>query len=317
MRFNIGVDVGGTTIKSGIVDDLGKILFTDVIDTKVELGFEKIAHNLINSLNNLISKSRISIDDIDVIGIGIPGVADKSGFVHHATNLYWKNVPLSERVRAAFPNKKIFVQNDATIAAVAEKKIGKLKDIDNGLLLTLGTGIGGGIIINGRPFSGAHLIGSEVGHMIIGENNFYDCSCGNNGCFETYCSASAVSKYIIYRLKNGAKSSVMKYVDNIEDVTTKLVFQEFEKKDPLSIEVIDRYIDYFGKGISSLINILDPEIILIGGGLSKSFHLFEDRLNEEVDKRILHKNLGRARICTATLGNNAGIIGGSMLGEFY
>lgn len=317
MNYNIGIDIGGTTIKSGIVNDMGEILFQNVIPTEVDTGFEKIAKRLTSSIKSFVKDSGIDEKNIRSIGIGIPGIADKNGLVINATNLYWKNVPLSDRVREVFPEIKVIVQNDATIAAIAEKKFGGLKGIRNGLILTLGTGIGSGIIINDMPYIGSHGIGSEIGHMIVGEKNFYDCSCGNNGCFETFCSAIAISNYMKKLLKDGEKSSCMDYVDNIEDVTTKLIFQEYEKKDALSIRVVDRFIDYFGKGVASIINVLDPEVILIGGGFSKSFRLIEEKLNDEVDRRILHKNCGRALIKPATLGNDAGIIGASILGEFY
>lgn len=317
MKYNIGVDIGGTTIKSGIVDEGGHILFEDIINTKVQIGFEKIVSNLIKSLHNLVDKSEMMLSNIGTIGLGVPGVADKYGKVHNATNLYWSNVPLGQRISDAFPDQKIYIENDATIAGIAEKKFGGLKGVKNGIILTLGTGIGGGIIIEDKPYTGVHGIGSEVGHMIIGENNFYNCSCGNNGCFETYCSAIAVSNYMKKMLKDGEKSSVLDRVKDIDEVTTKMIFEEYAKGDKLSVKVVDRFIEYFAKGIASLINILDPQVILIGGGLSRSFNLIEEKLDKKVEEKILHKNIGKAEIKVATLGNDAGIIGASMIGSFY
>lgn len=194
--MNIGIDVGGMTIKSGIVDENCNIIETLIISTEVEKGFEKIAQNMVDMINNLVKKAKLTLNDIDTIGVGIPGVADEKGKIYFATNLYWVDVDLGKILRDNFPSQKIYVENDATVACVAEHSFGSIKGVKNAIMLTLGTGVGGGIIINGEKYSGSNGIGSEIGHMVINRgDNFYECSCGNNGCFETYCSALAIIKY--------------------------------------------------------------------------------------------------------------------------
>lgn len=311
--LNIGVDIGGTKVKYGVIDEAGNITAKGSIDTLVENGFEDICARMKVAIKNLIEKENIPAEKIKSIGIGIPGVADKNGLVHNATNLYWKKKPLGEVMGKYFPNYSIFVENDATIAAIAELHLGGLKGVENGLLLTLGTGIGGGIIINGKPYIGHHGIGSEVGHVVIGDGNFYNCSCGNNGCFETFCSAQAIGLYMQKLLKEGEKSSVLEKAGDISKVDSKLIFEEYQKGDALSKKVVDRFTGYLSTGIASLINMLDPQIILIGGGFSKSLNLIIDDLNRQIDEKILHQGLGRAKIEKAKLGNDAGIVGAGML----
>lgn len=314
--YNIGVDIGATAIKFGIVTQNGEILFQDKIYTHVDDGFEKIASRLTAALKNIIEKSEIPLTDIQSIGLGIPGITNAKKLIHNATNLYWKNVPLCDRMSAEFPGIKILADNDANLACIAEKLYGKFKNIDNGVLLTIGTGIGSGVLLNGRIYHGNHNIGAEAGHIIIGENNFYDCSCGNNGCFETYCSTSAVAKYARKLLKDGAQSAIMQKVSQIKQVDSKLVFEYYAQGDELCRKIVARFVTYFAKGLVSLINLLDPELILIGGGFTASLPLIEKELNNKIDSGILHKGLGRAKIEKAAFGNDAGIIGAAMLDNY-
>lgn len=308
----IGIDVGGTTIKSGIVDENGNITNRLVIDTCVEKGFEVISQNLIQMIKDLVKQANLSIDDVETIGLGIPGLSDKDGNVHFATNLYWKNVPLGDKLREAFPNQKIFIENDATVACVGEQSLGSIKGVQNAIMLTLGTGIGGGIIINGNKYSGNLGLGSEIGHMLIGENNFYKCTCGNDGCFETYCSATSVIKYAQKLIDENEETTILNNY-NKEDLTAKDIFDGYTKGDKLCIKVIDRFTDYLSIGIASIINVFAPEYVVIGGGLSNAYELYIDELYEKVKERIIFKDLPFAKIIKATLGNDAGILGAAML----
>jgi possible glucokinase len=311
--MNIGIDVGGMTIKSGIVDENCNIIETLIIPTEVEKGFEKIAQNMVDMINNIVKKAKLTLNDIDTIGVGIPGVADENGKIHFATNLYWADVDLGKILRENFPSQKIYVENDATVACVAEHSFGSIKGVKNAIMLTLGTGVGGGIIINGEKYSGSNGIGSEIGHMVINNgDNFYECSCGNNGCFETYCSALAIIKYAQKLLEDGAYSEKLKDMKK-EDITAKLIFEGYEEKDELCVKVVDRFIDNLSIGIANLINIFAPEFITLGGGVANSYNLYIDELYKKVQEKIIFKKLPFARIVKAQLGNDAGIIGAAML----
>lgn len=311
--MNIGIDVGGMTIKSGIVDENCNIIETLIISTEVEKGFEKIAQNMVDMINNLVKKAKLTLNDIDTIGVGIPGVADEKGKIYFATNLYWVDVDLGKILRDNFPSQKIYVENDATVACVAEHSFGSIKGVKNAIMLTLGTGVGGGIIINGEKYSGSNGIGSEIGHMVINRgDNFYECSCGNNGCFETYCSALAIIKYAQKLVEDGEYSGKLKGIKK-EDITAKLIFEGYEEKDDLCVKVVDRFIDNLSTGIANLINIFAPEFITLGGGVSNSYNLYIDELYKKVQEKIIFKKLPFARIVKAQLGNNAGIIGAAML----
>ena len=218
-------------------------------------------------------------------------------------------------LKNTFPEFDILAENDATVAGLAESRFGSAKNSSSSVLITLGTGVGGGIVINGRPFSGAHGVGSEIGHMIIGEN-FYDCNCGNNGCFETFCSATAIIKYAQKLLseENAPTSAILDMCKgDISKIDAKIVFDAYRQDDQIAKEVIARFKKYLAIGIANIVNTLDPEVVAIGGGLSKSSDIILDGLKEMVREHITYKDEEFADILIATLGNDAGIIGASIL----
>ena len=224
-----------------------------------------------------------------------------------------KNDPLEKRLKEKFTNTRIVVENDANVAALAEYSYGSMKGYDVGVMLTLGTGVGGGIIINGKAFSGAHGIGSELGHIII-DSNFYDCNCGNNGCFETFCSATAIIKYAQKLISEGNESLILKMAGgDIDKIDAKIVFDAYREKDIVAIETIKRFKEYFIKGIVSIIHFIDPEIISIGGGVSNASDILLDNLEEEIQKRVIYNGNGVAKVVIAEFKNDAGILGASAL----
>lgn len=312
--YYIGVDVGGTGMKAGVTDGSGNIIKKAQCRTYVELGYKRIIDDMANLISQVMDLAGLCTQDIRSIGVGIPGVADPRGNVYYATNLKWSNVPLGDMLREHFTGIDIYVQNDATVAALAELHAGSMKGMKSGIMLTLGTGVGGGIIIDQKVFSGAHGIGSEMGHMIIGEN-FYECNCGNNGCLETFCSATAIIKYAQKLISEGRKTSVLDRSNGkAENITAKMVFDSYVQGDELSIEVIERFIKYLGIGIASLVNAFDPEIFCLGGGVARAYDIFRDDLKVQTDKRVIFKNVPYGSIVPAVLGNDAGIVGAAMLG---
>ena len=312
--YSIGVDVGGTGIKIGVVDESGNILYRGNCVTDVTGGFDKIISDIHDVIEDIIAQSNIEKNQIKSIGFGIPGYIDRYGKAN-CVNLNWKKVDFIQQLKESFPQFDVFADNDATVAGLAESKFGSTKDTDTSVVLTLGTGVGGAIIINGRPFSGVHGVGSEIGHMIIGDG-WYKCNCGNEGCFESYCSATAIIKYAQKLLEEGYKSSILAMCENnLSNINAKMIFDAYAQNDEVAILVINRFKSYLAKGIANIVNTLDPGIIAIGGGVSKSEDIILDGLKEMVRGHLVYKEEEFADIVIATLGNDAGIIGAAILGQ--
>lgn len=312
--YNIGVDIGGTSIKMGIVDIEGSIIDKSSFDFGKEEGFDITLEKIKDSIDNLLEKNDISRENIKTIGFGVPSFISKSGRVT-CVNLGWKDIDFVNKLENKFNNIKIYAENDATVAAVAEYRLGSMRNHDVALMLTLGTGVGGGMIINGKCFTGANNMGSEVGHIIIGEN-FYDCNCRSNGCFETFCSATAIIKYARKLIQDGRKSVLTSYVNDLEDLSAKMIFDGYKENDYVCIDVVNRFKKYLAKGIGSLINTIDPSVIAIGGGVSKAGNIMLDNLNEMVRENVLYKDYKFGDIVIAELGNDAGIIGAAFLHSY-
>lgn len=308
--YTIGIDIGGTSIKAGLVDD-GEIISRISKETDRLGGAEKLVEDIDDIVSRIISENRISIEDISTIGIGIPGIVNKKNQVI-CVNLGIKNEVLAPKIKERFPLTEVKVENDANVAALAESRYGSMKGYDTGVMLTLGTGIGGGIIINGKPFSGAHGIGSEIGHIII-STNYFDCNCGNNGCFETFCSATAIIKYAQKLIDEGRETLILSNVNSKEDITAKSVFDAYREGDAVAIKVINRFKEYLAIGIANIINFLDPEVISIGGGISNASDIMLDGLEMLIRKHVIFSKEDIADIVIAKFKNDAGILGASAL----
>ncbi len=311
----VGIDLGGTTVKAGLVDSEGRICIRSSIDTGTGRNYRLIIKDMQNQVEKLIDDYGISMDDIESIGIGAPGLVNgRTGYIIYCPNLFWKSVPLGVIFQQHF-NKPIYMENDATAAGLAESLFGSTKGASDSVLLTIGTGIGSGVIINHKVYSGSHFAGSEIGHMIVGDN-FYTCNCGNNGCLETFVSAAAIIKYVIYRLeRDGINSDIPgKAGGRIENINARMIFDAAKKGDRLGIETVTRMIKYLSIGIINIINILDPEIIAIGGGVSGAGDYLIEWLRAEVGKRFFTSDIKYGEIVPAQLGNEAGILGAAFLG---
>lgn len=312
----VGIDLGGTAIKAGLVDREGRILLQSSIATKVGRDYRLIIEDMKIQIKRLLLDNGSSVNDIESIGIGAPGLMNyKTGHVIYCTNLFWNNIPLGVELQEYF-KKPVYIENDATVAGLAESLFGSTKGVANSVFLTIGTGIGSGIIVNHKVYSGSHFAGSEIGHMIIGEN-FFDCNCGNNGCLETFASATAMIRYAGHRLKqDNIKSVIMdKAAGKAENINGKIIFDAAKEGDSLGIETVDRMIKYLSIGIINLFNILDPEVVAIGGGVSKAGDYLIERLKTEVAKMFFTPNIKYGDIVLAQLGNEAGILGAAFLGN--
>lgn len=309
----IGVDIGGTNVTAGLVSIDGNILFQKTCPTLPSRGWETVIQDIISLIREVIDQAPNNKDVLG-IGIGVPGVADrKTGNVVECVNLGWKNVPLGKTLEKEF-NKPVYIDNDASVAALAEFENGALKGTQNSILITLGTGVGGGFIINGKLLGGTNNIGSEIGHMVIGEN-FYNCNCGKNGCFETFSSATALIKYTRKLMEDTKENTTIRdYIgDNLDKLDAKIIFDCAKAGDKLALSSVNRFADYLVIGITNLINILDPEIISLGGGVSKAGDYLLELINNRIYEKILFKDMAYSKIVIAEHGNDAGIIGSAML----
>lgn len=309
--YNIGIDVGGTSIKAGLVEN-GEITIRANKEVNILTGLDGIIKIIEELVSEILLKKNIEIDNINTIGLGVPGVVNRDGCVT-CVNLNLKNAPIEKMLKSKFSNVNIVVENDANVAAFAEYKYGSMKGYDNAIMLTLGTGVGAGIIINGKLFSGAHGIGSEIGHIIL-DTNYYECNCGNNGCFETFCSATAIIKYAQKLISEGNNSLILESCNNnIENINAKMVFDAYKENDSVAIDVINRFKEYLIRGMISISHFVDPEIISLGGGVSNASDIILDGLEDELKKRVIYSGNGVAKIVIAEFKNDAGILGASAL----
>lgn len=305
------MDLGGTSIKVGLVTESGSIIKKNSGATPVEKGYEGVTNKIIELIHNLMETTEVKKEDIKAVGVGVPGVANEEGFIYFATNLFWKNVPFGEKLQEV-TGMKVYVENDATVAAVAEYTNGATAGTKNSIFFTLGTGLGGGIIINNQVFSGSHGIGTEVGHVIVGDN-FYDCTCGSNGCLETFVSATALIKHCKSLLQDNKESMIYHRVEgDLEAINARIIFDCAREGDSIAIKTVNRMIHYLAIGIGNFINIFDPDVIAIGGGISESGDVFLEDLKEEVKKYIYVKSMNITEIKLAQFKNDAGIIGSAM-----
>lgn len=313
--MHIGIDLGGTNIGIGITHN-DNLIFKDSRSTNKESGYEGIVKNICDGIEEILKKNNIKRSDIEGAGIGIPGIIDpKTNMVVEVVNLGWENVDFKNDLekRIGIP---VFLGNDATVAGVAEYELGALKGCENGVLITLGTGIGAGIILNGKVFEGAHGIGAEFGHMIVGEN-YYDCNCGRNGCFETFASSTAIINYTKKLINEGKKTKILDMVNNnVDRIDGKVIFQAAREEDKVAIEVVDRMTDYLAKGIVNIMSILDPEIFVLGGGLSAAGDYLLEQVKKKVEKERYYKGIKAGGICISTIGNDGGILGAACLCKY-
>ena len=310
----IGIDIGGTGVKLGIVDASGQILSKGEIPTLVGRPYQEIIHDIGQCMLETMAKGNFLSDDVQAIGIGIPGIADKeNGRVIFCTNMHWTNVPLRDELQK-YLNKPVYIDNDATVASLAEHICGVSAGCSSSVFMTLGTGIGSGIILDGKPWSGYHGIGSELGHVPLDIDGEL-CTCGNHGCVERYCSAGAAIRIAKKELLSHPESTMHKACEsNLEKLSAKIVFDAAKEGDPAARNAVDQYVDNLCKAIYMIITFLDPEMIVLGGGVSKAGDFLLQAIREKIPDYLLFKTMPYPRIEIAKLGADAGIIGAAMLG---
>ena len=310
----IGIDVGGTSIKVGIVTQDGRILHKDSCATRLENGSEAMLRDMAKLSLKVVSDSGHAMDEVASVGIGVPGMVDqKTGRVPFCTNLKWHDVPLIERMRQLL-GKPVYANNDATVAGLAEHIAGACRGVDNSVVVTLGTGVGGGVMIDGKLFMGPHGIATEIGHMITVAGGEM-CTCGNRGCWERYASASAIIREGRAMMSAKPDCALARAVEgDASRVDARAVIDLAKAGDPDCAKLMNWYAYHLAVGIINLINLYDPEIIALGGGVSKAGVYLLDKVNALLPDMVFFKTMPRAKVVLAELGNDAGIIGAALLG---
>lgn len=308
----IGIDLGGTNIAGGLVRKDGSVVEIKSVPTGKERGFEAVSGDILTLIKDLMN---IAPEPVEGVGIGVPGVVDKNlSMIYYCTNLAWYNQDLGKTLseKLGIP---VFIDNDANLAALAEVEAGSLSEAKNAVMLTLGTGIGGGVAVDGHILRGSHGLGSEIGHMILGEN-FYDCNCGNNGCFETFSSATAIIKYAEKLVQeNKYPDSPLNQIFASEGLTAKKVIDAAKTGDRLGNDAFDRLVRYLAIGVTNIVNIFDPEMIALGGGVAHTGAFLVEKLEAKVKSMAFIKDFPTAKLVLAELGNDAGVIGAAMLAK--
>ena len=311
----IGLDVGGTTFKAGVVTEDGKILHKDAMPTGIERPYQEIIADMAALCKKVTAEAGYEMKDVAAIGVGVPGLFDnKSGRIPFCTNLGWHDIPFVEEMKKHL-DTPVIGDNDATVAGLAESVAGVSAGVSDSVFLTLGTGVGGGIVIGGKVYSGAHGCGSEIGHMMI-KMGGEECTCGNFGCFERYASATAIIREARKAVADHPESSIMdKCGGDPEKINAKIVIDAAREGDETAKTVFDGYAYALAVGIINIINMIDPEVIVLGGGVSAAGDFLLDAVREAMKPMVFFKTMPYARIELAQLGNDAGIIGAAMLGK--
>jgi glucokinase len=306
----IGIDLGGTGIKAGVVDERGTLLKKASCPTGVERGHEAVIRDMAALALKALAEAGIPIGELAAVGIGLPGVLEPlTGIVPFCTNLGWHMVPVIQLMQTAI-DVPVYVDNDATVAALAESVAGVTAGCANSVFLTLGTGVGGGVILNHKVYAGPHGVASELGHMIIALDG-EQCTCGNRGCWERYSSATA----LIRMGKEAAFKDKDSLLNRVERLNAKAVEDAARAGDEAAMGVFERYVYYLAAGLVSIINFYDPEIIALGGGVAGAGDFLLLPLREKLREMVFYKTMPYARVELATLGNDAGVIGAAMLGR--
>ena len=307
-EYGFGVDVGGTTCKLGFFKTDGTLLDKWEIVTDTSNNGANILKDITDAIYEKMAENNITKDDVQGIGVGVPGAVTPDGVVNRCVNLGWGVVPI-EKDLAEISGMKVRAANDANIAALGEAWMGGGKGCDSVVMVTLGTGIGGGIVINNQIITGHHGAAGEIGRIVVNPDEILECNCGNHGCIEQYASATGIVRLAKRHMDRSQKASPIR---DIADLTAKDVFDYAKKKDELSVEIVETVCGLLGKLIAKICNVVNPEIVLIGGGVSKAGNIIIENMMEDFTSEVFHASKD-TKIALATLGNDAGIYGGLRL----
>ncbi|MBQ8568552.1 MAG: ROK family protein [Oscillospiraceae bacterium] len=315
MKYYIGIDLGGTNIKAGVVTENFEIIGKATTKTLCPRPAKEICDDMAKVSVEACKDAGISVDDVEWIGIGTPGIADNvNGTIPYSNNLDFHDVPVREYIQTHI-NKPVYVANDANAAAYGEFVAGAAKGAKNAVCITLGTGVGAGIIVDGKILTGSNLAGAELGHIVV-EVDGPQCTCGRKGCFEVFSSATGLIRMTKEAAEADSTSVLNEYYAKDGKYSARHAFNAMREGDKAGKSVVDKYCKYLAAGITNAINIFQPDILCIGGGVCNEGDPLllpvKDIVSKEVYTRMLSKN---TEIVVAQLGNDAGIIGAAFLGN--
>lgn len=303
-KYIIGIDLGGTKINGALANFNGDIVAKYTLPTKAEEGEEAVLERIIAAGERVLEESKVNKDDVLAIGIGCPGILNiKEGKIVTTPNLPFRNFNVIKPLKDKF-NIPVYLDNDANVAAIGEYVFGAGKGTNNMVFITVSTGIGGGAVLNGKIYRGNTCNALEIGHVTL-EKEGPRCNCGNYGCAEVLASGTAIGRAANEAIKNGEKTSLARY----EKVTSFEVFKEAEKGDELAQKVLNKALNYLGICVANVITSFDPEVVIIGGGVSKGGKIVFDKINEVVKARCFESMWKSTSIVPAALGTDAGVIG--------
>ncbi len=304
MRYGFGIDVGGTTVKLAFFDEAGTMLKAWEIPTVTDSGGERILPDIARSVEDFLAAEGLEKRSIIGIGVGVPGPVDSKGVVNRCVNLGWGVFNIAQEL-SGLTGLPVKAGNDANVAALGEYWKGGGAGYESMVMATLGTGVGGGIVLEGRLLHGAHGSGAEIGHMVLKADETESCGCGKKGCVEQYCSATGLARIARETLAESREASSLR---SLEKVVAKDVFDAAKEGDALALQIVDAYCDYLGQFLGSLCSVIDPEIVVLGGGVSKAGKLLLDGAEKAFHKYVFHA-ASKVKLGIATLGNDAGAYG--------
>lgn len=315
MIYRIGIDLGGTNIVAGVVDETYRIVASAKCKTNLPRPAEEIVEDMARMAEEAARTAGLTMADIDFVGVGCPGTCNReTGIVEFSNNLRFDHLPLKSMLADRL-RKPIDIENDANAAALGEAVAGAAKGVSSAVCITLGTGVGSGIILDGKVFSGSNYAGAELGHMVIvvdGES----CTCGRNGCWEAYASATALINQTRRAMANHPESLMWKISEEGGKVNGRTAFDAMRAGDPVGQQVVDTYIRYIACGLVNVVNIFQPEVLCIGGGICNEGDTLLKPLEQQIaEARFSKYSEQQTRLCVAALGNDAGVIGAAALGR--
>ena len=315
MKYYVGIDLGGTNIVAGVVDEDYNIIAKASTKTNCPRPEKEIADDMARMALEAVKNAGLSIDQIEWVGVGTPGIANSAtGIIEYSNNLGFRNTPMVKYIQETI-DKPVFIENDANAAAYGEFVAGAAKGAKNAVCITLGTGVGGGIIIDGKIYSGSNFAGAEIGHTVI-EVDGAQCSCGRKGCFEAYSSATGLIRMTKEAMAENPDSVMNKMAQERGKVTARTSFDCMRAGDKYAKAVVDKYIKYLAAGITNTINIFQPDVLCIGGGVCNEGDPLLLPMKALVEKEVYTRDSEKnCEIVIAKLGNDAGIIGAAFLGR--
>ena len=303
-RYGFGVDIGGTTIKMGFFETSGKLIDKWEIKTNTANGGSEILSDVAKAIDNNLAQEAISKDEVQGIGIGVPGPVRSDGVVNRCVNLGWGVLNVAEEL-GALTGLEVRVGNDANVAALGEMWQGGAKGCKDVIMVTLGTGVGGGIIVDGKVVAGFNGAGGEIGHITVNSDEIEACNCGQYGCLEQYTSATGIVRMAKRKLAKSSDDTKLRSYDNL---SAKDIFDEAKAGDNIAKELVDELGEILGSTLSNMACVVNPEVIVIGGGVSKAGSILIDTIQEHFKETSFHA-CRETRFALATLGNDAGIFG--------